>query len=249
MKGLKKFIQRLLINSKITLMSCLTKGIRLAPKQFHLPKPSRNSSSDAHVSNRELDSMIISAIPALLGDLRGRALNLLWRGSRDGFDASEFHKRCDGCGNTLTLIKDRGGFIFGGFTPVPWFPPENENEEDENEGDDYEEDSEEKFQFEPVPDPSGESYIFSIASPSALPPRKFPLILEENERAIYYSRQCGPIFGNKDMLIHRECNSLTLNSTRGFGSTYRNTTAMDGQIFFTGTAFFTVAEIEVFQVG
>jgi hypothetical protein len=65
----------------------------------------------------------------------------------------------------LTLINDRRGF-----TPVPWFPPENENEEDENENesDDYEEDSEtETFKSEPVPDRSGEHSIFSLTNPIA----------------------------------------------------------------------------------
>ena len=30
---------------------------------------------------------------------------LLYRASRDGFSANEFHKRCDGKKNTITLVK------------------------------------------------------------------------------------------------------------------------------------------------
>jgi hypothetical protein len=48
----------------------------------------------------------------------------LWRGSRDGFGSGDFHSRCDGHANTVTLIEtaasehDVGDFVFGGFTPV-----------------------------------------------------------------------------------------------------------------------------------
>lgn len=43
---------------------------------------------------------------AQCGDILPRVsgLKLLWRASRDGFDASEFHARCDGKGATLTVI-------------------------------------------------------------------------------------------------------------------------------------------------
>jgi hypothetical protein len=41
--------------------------------------------------------------------------SLLWRGSRDGFGASQFHGRYDSHANSLTLIWDTNGNIFGGF--------------------------------------------------------------------------------------------------------------------------------------
>jgi archaellum component FlaC len=66
------------------------------------------------------DSRIISAIPEIFAEFRKNHFSLLWRGSRDGFGASEFHRRCDGHANTLTVILDTKGNIFGGFTPVKW---------------------------------------------------------------------------------------------------------------------------------
>jgi hypothetical protein len=46
---------------------------------------------------------------------------LLYRGTRDGFGASNFHSKCDGRNNTLTLLKAHGSsFIFGGFGSVSW---------------------------------------------------------------------------------------------------------------------------------
>jgi hypothetical protein len=65
-------------------------------------------------------SLIVADFPPLLAEFRGKRLALLWRGSRDGFGARDFHKRCDGHANTLVLIQDTVGNIFGGFTPVEW---------------------------------------------------------------------------------------------------------------------------------
>lgn len=45
---------------------------------------------------------------------------LLWRGTRDGFAASEFHNRCDYQGTTITVVKSESGYIFGGVTGVAW---------------------------------------------------------------------------------------------------------------------------------
>jgi uncharacterized coiled-coil protein SlyX len=65
-----------------------------------------------------LDSRIVSGFPEIFAEFR--KFSLLWRGSRDGFRAHEFHRRCDGRANTLTVILDTKGNIFGGFTPVEW---------------------------------------------------------------------------------------------------------------------------------
>jgi hypothetical protein len=46
--------------------------------------------------------------------------NLLYRGSRDGFNASAFHSKCDGQANTITIIKSNLNHVFGGFTTAQW---------------------------------------------------------------------------------------------------------------------------------
>jgi hypothetical protein len=47
--------------------------------------------------------------------------SLLYRGTRDGFGSQDFHSRCDGHTNMLTIVKAKGSkFIFGGFTTVSW---------------------------------------------------------------------------------------------------------------------------------
>jgi hypothetical protein len=65
-------------------------------------------------------SLIVADFLALFAEFGGKRFTLLWRGSRDCFRARDFHKRCDGQANTLTLIEDTAGNIFGGFTPVEW---------------------------------------------------------------------------------------------------------------------------------
>jgi hypothetical protein len=45
---------------------------------------------------------------------------LKYRASRDGFKASDFHSKCDGIPNPLTVIKTTSGNIFGGFTEKAW---------------------------------------------------------------------------------------------------------------------------------
>ena len=48
------------------------------------------------------------------------AFNLLYRGSTDGWDVSDFHSKCDNKGPTITLIKSKAGRVCGGFTSIPW---------------------------------------------------------------------------------------------------------------------------------
>ncbi len=46
---------------------------------------------------------------------------LLYRGTRDGFGTNDFHSKCDGHSNTLTILKAKESeFIFGGFATVSW---------------------------------------------------------------------------------------------------------------------------------
>ena len=49
---------------------------------------------------------------------------LVYRASRDGGDASEFHKRCDELGPNVTLVKTEKNKRFGGFTFCNWGIPQ-----------------------------------------------------------------------------------------------------------------------------
>ena len=45
---------------------------------------------------------------------------LLYRASRDGWAAADFHSYCDSKGPTVTVIKNTGNYVFGGYTEEQW---------------------------------------------------------------------------------------------------------------------------------
>lgn len=49
-----------------------------------------------------------------------RRFELLYRASRDGFAAIDFHSRCDNKGATLTLVRTEAGELVGGFADLSW---------------------------------------------------------------------------------------------------------------------------------
>ena len=46
--------------------------------------------------------------------------NLLYRATRDGFTGQAFHAKCDGKGNTISIIKNNLNNVFGGFASSAW---------------------------------------------------------------------------------------------------------------------------------
>jgi hypothetical protein len=46
--------------------------------------------------------------------------NLLYRATRDGFEAQAFHTRCNGKSNTITIIKNNLNYVFGGYASSAW---------------------------------------------------------------------------------------------------------------------------------
>jgi hypothetical protein len=81
-----------------------------------------------------------------------RFMELLWRGSRDGFKARTFHERCDGRENTLTLIRGTKGNIFRGFTRI---------------------ERESSFLRKQKVDRLRKGFIFTLKNPHGLSERKF----------------------------------------------------------------------------
>lgn len=70
-----------------------------------------------------LESLIINQpahFAALDEWIDRRDLELLYRASRDGWQSTNFHSKCDNQGPTLTTISSTGGYIFGVFNDQPW---------------------------------------------------------------------------------------------------------------------------------
>ena len=44
---------------------------------------------------------------------------LCWRASLHGWDVRQFHTRCDGKRDTVTIVR-KGKYVFGGYTDIPW---------------------------------------------------------------------------------------------------------------------------------
>jgi uncharacterized coiled-coil protein SlyX len=173
------------------------------------------------------DSMIISDFPVIFAQFRGKWFTLLWRGSRDGFGAPDFHCRCDGHRNTLTLILDVGGSIFGGFTPVACNSGGG--------GSGYR------------ADPSGTSFLFTLKNPHNFPAKTFALKSEEKAKATSCHPCFGPCFGF-DIWVNTNCNNTFYSDTMSIGRSYFNDTGVNEIRFFTGSRNFKVEEIEVFEI-
>jgi len=59
-------------------------------------------------------------INMLLKPVSKRMGEVLYIASRDGDDASVFHRKCDSKGPTIVVVQSRTGAIFGGYTDVNW---------------------------------------------------------------------------------------------------------------------------------
>jgi hypothetical protein len=154
---------------------------------------------------------------------RRKRLQLLYRGSRDGFQASTFHSRCNGHPNTISLILSTNDCIFGGFTPIAWSSRNG-----------Y------------ASDPSLTSFLFTLKNPHNLSPRIFKQ--KQAEYAIDDNASYGPIFGNGyDIIVYDQCQSST-RSYSNVGTTYVNDTEIAATQVLTGSQYFTVKEIEVVEV-
>jgi hypothetical protein len=175
------------------------------------------------------DSQIISDFPEIFAEFRKNQISILWRDSRDGFKAKEFHRRCDGHANTLTVILDTKGNKFGGFTPMEW---ESRTSNPFTKADD-----------------SLKCFIFTPKNPHNIPARRFALKTEKKHQAIECRFEYGPRFVGdvSDMGVYDNCNAKA-NSFTSFGISYTNDTGLDEKMIFTGLENFQVKEIEVFEI-
>jgi hypothetical protein len=175
-----------------------------------------------------MDSTILSGTQensflALTG-FENKAFSMLWRGSRDGFDAAAFHRLCDGKASTVTVIKNTNGFIFGGFTSIPWSSSGN-----------YKADR--------------TAFLFSLTNPSNTPLKMKVKIPED---AVWHHQRYGPAFGGGHELHVFSLSNTNRKSFMKFLSyEFQNGKSdHEGGKFIVGGSDhnFQTVEIEVFQV-
>jgi hypothetical protein len=121
----------------------------------------------------------------------------------------------------LTVILDTDGNIFGGFTPLKW---DSSNWK---------------------ADPSLKSFLFTLKNPHNFPARSFGLKAEKKDEAIRCLFNYGPCLS--DIWVCGNCNAKA-GSGSSLGISYTNNTGLYGVTFFTGSSYFQVKEIEVFEI-
>jgi hypothetical protein len=210
-------------------------GLSLLDEHFGIPPESVWQGAAeliAHPPHHLFDLRMLSDFPEIFAEFRGKRFKILWRGGRDGFGSKEFHRRCDGHANTLIVILDTNGNIFGGFTPVEWesrvWNQKQGNEDNTMKVDD-----------------SLRSFLFTLKNLHNIPARRFPLKAENKHQAISCFSEGGPNF--YDIVVYSDCNENAYNCT-SLGITYINNTGLAGEIVFVGSVDFKVEDIEVFEI-
>ena len=154
---------------------------------------------------------------------------LLYRGTRDGFEKSDFHRTCDNKGKTLVLIKNISGHIFGGFASIPWTSPSSSCSCKQAPG----------------------SFLFTLTNMHGIQPTKFSLKNENDNGVVCHNNSYMVLFGHSghDLVIASNTNK-SKSSWSNFSSAYNDTTGKGNSIFSssTSTSSFKVQEIEVFRV-
>ena len=64
------------------------------------------------IQKREEFNLLFRKFKKVLRDITD--FKLIYRGSVDGKSSSSFHQKCDGIGNTISIIKSNTNYIFGG---------------------------------------------------------------------------------------------------------------------------------------
>lgn len=162
---------------------------------------------------------VLNVVSAFLPE---RKFDLLYRASRDGWAAGDFHRLCDNQGSTVVVLTSDEGCIFGGYAEQPWMSRNS-----------YVHD---RYAF-----------LFSIKNPTGLPPVKIEL-QRGAESALYDSTNHGPIFGGGHDLCVVSGANLSTGSSSGLGYTYRLPIGGQTSTFFTGAQHFRLKEFEVYKV-
>jgi hypothetical protein len=123
------------------------------------------------------------------------SFKLLYRATRDGFKASDFHRLCDDHSGTLVVIKSQNNYIFGGYTSQTWNHCGTHK----------------TFVDE---------FLFSLTNPSSKPTKHN---IKNISYAIYCNSSNGPAFGGGDLFICSDSNSCA-NSRSVLGNCYNGST-------------------------
>ena len=177
---------------------------------------------DSNILSAQQTNQVVSWIA--LAKKKHTKLELLYRASRDGWQAQAFHSRCDNKGSTVTVIKSAAGYVFGGYADSPW--------------------NSTSFWCA-----SPNAFLFSLHCPSSAGPVKMPL--KRPQHAIYCARSSGPTFGHGHdiRVLLNGTQGVNLGTKCGHNySSYQLPRGHSAQSIFNGNRNFNAAEVEVFGV-
>jgi len=153
---------------------------------------------------------------------------LIYKATKDGFDANVFRSLCANKGPTITVIKSSTGYIFGGYTPISWSTSGS-------------------YAYD------NKSFLFSFKNASGNQSVKIENNgpHHSNQYSIYNGSGYGPTFGGgHDLYICSGSNS-TNSSYTNLGHSYSLTgftySSTQIQSYLAGSYNFTTSEIEVFS--
>ena len=156
-----------------------------------------------------------------------KKLELIYRGTRDGGDNINFHKKCDNKGPNIMLFRNDKGNIFGGYVSISWT----------NSG---------GFQLAPG------SFLFTLTNIYNTQPTKFELN-NNCKYQIYFNSDFGPLFGYQDLYFYQTfLNQYNSNCYSSFPSAFEDNLGK-GKSIFTGdlnnnNQYIKLNEIEIFKI-
>ena len=156
-----------------------------------------------------------------------KSMELLYRGTRDGMTASNFHNKCDNKGKTICLFLNDKDNIFGGYSSIPW--TNNEGSKIVN-----------------------DCFIFTLTNIHNTEPTKFQY---SKGKSVQHLQNFGPVFGSgTDLDFGENSGDFTLDNSNysGFPYSYEDSTGK-GKSIFTGDLnnnknYFKIKELEVFKL-
>ena len=152
-------------------------------------------------------------------ELKNNKYELLFRATRDGFQASTFHSKCDNRGETISIIQSTNNHIFGGYTSKPWSGISKYVRDEK-------------------------AFIFLLRSTQGNVPQKWTPTKVPG-CATYHHTGKGPTFGGgHDLCIGDNCNTSKA-SYANLGYSYD---APQDQNLLAGSYKFNVKDYEVWQI-
>lgn len=169
------------------------------------------------------DSAIASEFESTIKDWlpSAKKFELLYRGSRDGFNYAGSHSQLVGRSPTFFLVQTVNDAIFGGYAVCAW--PSNGW----------------------ITDDTLRSFLFSLRSPVLSNPQMFKL--KDPQHCLYANTDHILYFGaGTEICIPNGCNTTTSSSSCVNPAYFENTTG--NRFILCDTKNFMVSEVEIFRV-